>query len=88
MAMIIAKTEQVQVLVFRWILFIQNRMKVLMYGHNKTNRDQLKLVNYSHTICNTKNLELQNFGRENFNNSTSICQIHQTFPWSKFCAIQ
>ena len=31
---------------------------------------------------------MQNFGGENFDDSTSICQIRQTFPPSKFSAIQ
>ena len=31
---------------------------------------------------------MQNFGRENFDDSTCICQIRQTFPPSKFYAIR
>ena len=31
---------------------------------------------------------MQNFGRENFDDSTCICQIRHTFPPSKFYAIR
>ena len=56
-----------------------NRTKVLQHSvsrHNVTNPDKPKLVNYNHKICNT---EVQNFGRENFDDSTCIRQIRQTF---------
>ena len=49
---------------------------------NITNPDKLQLVNYSCIIL--KIFKYKNFGRENFDDSTSIRQIHQTFPPSKF----
>ena len=58
-----------------------------MSRHNMTNPDKLKLVNYSCKTCNTENFKVQNFGWKNFDDSTSIGQIHQTFPPSKFCTI-
>ena len=68
-----------------------NRTKVSqdsMSRHNMTNPDKLNLVNYNHKICNTEIFQVQNFGRKNFDDSTCTRQIRQTFPPSKFYAIQ
>ena len=69
-----------------------NWTKVLQHSmsrHNMTNLDKPKLVNYIYSynrkICNT---EVQNFGRENFAIQHAFVKIRQTFPPSKFYAIQ
>ena len=65
----------------------QDSMSLPRSRHNVTNSDKLKLVNYNRKICNTEIFQVQNFGRKNFDDSTCTCQIRQTFPPSKFCAI-
>ena len=71
------QTDQVYLLVFKWILLIQNRTKVLQNYKSQCNeRNPVKLkLNYNRNIYNTENFKLQNFGRENFENSTSIYKI-------------
>ena len=49
-----------------------------------TNPDKLQLVNYSHKTCNTENFKTQNFGRENFDDSTSICKFVRLFHCQSF----
>ena len=78
---------------FRSIHLMGNWTKVFqdsMSQHNVTNPDQLKLVtwNYNRKICNTKIFKVQNFGRKNFDDSRCTRQIRQTFPPSKFYAMQ